>query len=105
MIDLNNNENSFDFKNFSEWLFSLSSLDFVVIGTLAGVLIAKNLTINEQNTIGNFFELIGQVLLTINAQEYTLNSNRTNPNNISIEELNQKIEYLYKELNKIKKGL
>ena len=101
---MNNNNSSYDFKNFASWLFSLSSLDFVVIGTISGILIAKNLTINEQNTMGNFFELVGQVLLTINAQEITLgNNNNCECSNSSIDDLNKKIEYLYNELNKLKK--
>ena len=91
------NDSNFDFSEFSNWLFSLSPIDFVIIGTIAGLLISKNLTINQQNTIGNFLELIGEVILTYNAQEITLNNKYNNPYNLSIQDLNNKIDYLYQE--------
>ena len=107
VIDLNDNQNnnssSFNFKEFASWLFSLSGLDFSIIGSITGVLIASNLSVNEQNTIGNFLELVGQVLLTINAQEITRLTNIQNPNNLSIQDLNNKIEFIYNELLKIKR--
>ena len=97
------NDANFDFSEFSNWLFSLSPIDFVIIGTIAGLLISKNLTINQQNTIGNFLELIGEVILTYNAQEITLNNKYNNPYNLSIQDLNNKIDYLYQEFLKFKK--
>ena len=61
-----------DYKSFSKWLFSLNAYEFTLIATVAGFLISPTLTINEQNSLGNFFELLGQVVLTINAQGSTL---------------------------------
>lgn len=61
-----------DFNSFSSWLFSLNSYEFTFIASLAGFAIAPSLTLNEQNSLGNFFELLGQVILTINAQGSTL---------------------------------
>ena len=101
-INIDNNS-SFDFSEFSEWLFSLSGVDFVIIGTVAAVLISRNLTLNQQNSIGNFFELVGEAILTYNAQEITRRNKFTNPYNLSIEDLHQRINHLYNELNKLKK--
>lgn len=73
---------SINFSSFSDWLFSLSAYEFTIMGAALGLIIAKPLTINQQNSLGNFFELVGQIILTINAQAGTLhpNSNITNPN-------------------------
>lgn len=72
-----------DYKSFSEWLFSLNTYEFTLIATVVGFLISPTLTINEQNSLGNFFELLGQVILTINAQGSTLKQRRAKNSNIS----------------------
>jgi hypothetical protein len=61
-----------DFNSFSEWLFSLNAYEFALIASIIGFIIAPTLTINQQNSLGNFFELLGQVLLTISSQNATL---------------------------------
>lgn len=101
-INVGNNPN-YDFSEFADWLFSLSGTDFVIIGTIAALLISNRLTLNQQNSIGNFFDLVGEAILTFNAQEITRYERTTNPNNLSIGDLNNKINYLYNELMKIKK--
>lgn len=101
--DIYGGNSSYNFSEFADWLFSLSGYDFVIMGTIAAILIARNLTINQQDSIGNFLELIGEAILTINAQEITRNEKFTNPNNLSIEDLNKKIEFLYQELLNIKR--
>ena len=42
---------------------------FVIIGEILGAIMAGNLPFNLQNAIGNWFELLGQVILTYNAQQ------------------------------------
>ena len=69
-----------DYKTFSNWLFSLNAYEFTAIATLAGFIISPTLTINEQNSLGNFLELLGQVILTINAQNTTLSARNDNDN-------------------------
>lgn len=64
-----------DYNSFSNWLFSLDAYTFTLIATVAGFIISQELTINQQNSLGNFFELLGQVILTINAQNTTLQQN------------------------------
>lgn len=61
-----------DFKSFTDALFSLNAYEFSLLGTVIGFAIAPTLTVNQQNSLGNFFELIGQIILTINAQNTTL---------------------------------
>lgn len=50
-------------------LFKIPPDDFALIAALLGVVISNKLDVNEQNAIGNFFELIGQTILTVSAQE------------------------------------
>lgn len=60
-----------DFESFSRWLSSLNPYEFTMVGAAIGLAIAPALTVNQQNSLGNFFELVGQVILTINAQKIT----------------------------------
>lgn len=66
-----------DFDSFSEWIFSLNPYEFTLIATVIGFTIAPALTVNQQNSLGNFFELLGQVILTINAQNITTRQAQT----------------------------
>ena len=61
-----------DFNDIAKWLNSLNAYEFTLIATGVGIIIAKGLTINQQNSVGNFFEQIGQTLLTIGAQNQTV---------------------------------
>lgn len=42
---------------------------FATLSSLVGLISAQNLPFNLQNAIGNWFELLGQVILTYNAQQ------------------------------------
>lgn len=63
-----------DIKDFSTFLANLSPLEFTTYGCIIGIIITSLLNSNEQNSIGNFFELIGQVILTAQAQSTYNNS-------------------------------
>ena len=62
---------------------------FTVIGELLGSIMAGNMPFNVQNAVGNWLELLGQVILTCNAQQQYLqsgpgryyNTNNKNVNN------------------------
>lgn len=91
-----------DFKNLACWIYSLNGYEFTLVSTLVAFLIAPPLSINEQNSLGNFFEQMGQTLLTIAAQNQTIKhkarqisnmNNKTNPDD------------LLKEIEKIKEEL
>lgn len=71
-----------DFKSFSDSLFSLNAYEFSLIATIIGFAISPTLTINQQNSLGNFLELLGQVILTINAQNTTLHNKRVQNSSI-----------------------
>lgn len=42
---------------------------FVIVTTIIGTVVANNLPFNMQNTIGNWFELLGQSIISFNAQQ------------------------------------
>ncbi len=71
-----------DFASFSNWLFSLNPYEFSLIASGAGFAISSFLTIDRQNSLGNFFILVGQVLLTMNAQSITLEHKQFSTHNI-----------------------
>lgn len=91
-----------DYKSFSKWLFSLDAYTFTLIGTIAGFVISPTLTINEQNSLGNFFELLGQVILTINAQGTTLEQRKNKNSSIKPEIESSSLE---EEIIKIKEEI
>ncbi len=67
----NFNQNPFEqeeIKNFASWILTLSPFEFTTLATITGYLLSLSLTTAEQNSIGNWFELVGQIILTFNAQ-------------------------------------
>lgn len=96
-----------DFDSFSKWLFSLNAYEFTLIATILGFLIAPTLTYNQQNSLGNFFELLGQVILTINAQNITLSQAKVKYPNIKpyieSDNIEQEILLIKEELIRLRK--
>ena len=76
----------------------MNPYEFATISTILGLLISTGLTVPEQNSIGNWFEAIGQIILTINAQANVIDkdfSSKTTPS----------IQTLVKEIDEIKEFL
>ena len=76
--DCFNNFTSQDFKKLSDWLNTLNPYEFSLAGVIAAYIIAPTLTPNQKNSIGNFLEEIGQIILTIAAQEITVKQSKNN---------------------------
>lgn len=85
---------------FVNLLLSLNEYELTILAFLIPLTIAPTITVNQQNSLGNFFELVGQVLLTINAQAVNLQ-----PNAPSRQQLYEKIMKLEKELHDLKNNL
>lgn len=64
----NNIHNQQEIKNFASWILSLSPFEFTTLATISGYILSLSLTTVEQNSLGNWLELVGQTLLTFNAQ-------------------------------------
>lgn len=96
---------SFDYKSFVDLLMSLGTYEFTLISTILGFFIAKPLNAAQQNSLGNFFELIGQIMLTLSAQSYNLAPSNVTVNNFNDfkEDIEKRLDYLASEIHKLKK--
>lgn len=78
MEQFGNYVNNEKIQSFTKWIYNLSPLELISVGCIISIMICECTTVNEQNVLGNFLEMVGQILLTSNAQATT-----TNPNYIS----------------------
>lgn len=82
---MNDSMNQFmnnDYKSLADFLFSFSGNEFAIISSIIGFVISQNLDIDEVNSLGNFFENIGQFMLAKAAQDQVIsNRNNNNSNN------------------------
>ena len=67
-----------DYSNLSKFLDSLDPYEFTLISVIAAYIITPTLDLDEQYSIGNFFLLLGQTIITINSQEIL--NNKTSKN-------------------------
>lgn len=77
----NNSFNNFtnqDYSNLSNWLNTLDPYEFSLFGVIAAYIIAPSLDANQQNSVGNFLEEIGQIILTIASQNITVRQAQSN---------------------------
>ncbi|WP_066639028.1 hypothetical protein [Desulfolucanica intricata] len=80
-------------------IFSIPPKQFTLLATLIGFLTAKDLDVDEQNSLGNFFIAIGQVLVTIASQKTIFESKQDN------QEIKQRLDDLKRHINDIEKEL
>lgn len=80
-----------------DFIDNLSPYDFTLLGTFIGFLFSFGLDPGQQNSLGNWFELIGQVLLTISAKSSATISNQ------EYEDLLNDVEKLKTDLKKYHK--
>lgn len=96
-----------DFCGLSNWLNTLDSYEFSLIGVISAYLIAPSLNANQMNSVGNFLEEIGQILLTIAAQEINIQEfneyNRTGDGIYNTSSIQRSIDEIWKEINNLKK--
>lgn len=82
---MNDSMNQFmnnDYKSLADFLFSFTGNEFAIISSIIGFVISQNLDIDEVNSLGNFFENIGQFMLAKAAQDQVIsNRNNNNSNN------------------------
>ena len=58
-----------EMRQIADNLLQLTPEQFTLLSFSLGYLLATPLTIDQQNTLGNFIILFGQVFLTLNAQK------------------------------------
>lgn len=82
------------FSDFSKWLSSLSANEFTLLAITTGYFITQRLNYEEQNSIGNWLECVGQIILTLSAQNQLLSPSDPNIMN--------KINDLQNQINELK---
>ena len=61
-----------EIKNYAAFLNNLSPNELGVLASLLGLTLSQGLDYNEQNTLGNFLEAIGQIIQCIGTQGQNL---------------------------------
>lgn len=86
----------FDFKSLGQYLLQLSPFEVATLGCLLGLVLIPPLNAKEQNSVGNFLELIGQVLLSSSSQDSVINPSLDEKTfNTYKKSINNDISYLY----------
>ena len=99
---------NFDFNRYKNISFSslidelllLSGTELSILACLLGYALTVNTSIRDQNSLGNFFELLGQFILTSSAQNYKLESDKSP----QTQDMQQQINELYKQFQHLKKN-
>ena len=87
------------------YLNSIPSEQITILSTLIGILLSKDLNIDEQNALGNILINIGQALVTIASLDATqqLQQDAQKQNQLicqQIDQLNMQINLLRQQINK-----
>lgn len=69
-----------DIQNYASFLYSLSGNDLALLASAVGLLLSQNINSNQINSLGNFFEGVGQIMLVIGAQQQLRENNNNNYN-------------------------
>lgn len=77
---------------------TLNAFEFSLLAVIIGFIASNKLNSLQQNSVGNFFELIGQVMLTMGAQNQTIG-----PQPISQEQYNFALSEIRKKIANIDK--
>lgn len=92
-------------EKFYTVLLSLNPLEFTALSIVLGYLFSEGLNSNQVQSLGNFFESVGQTLLTIGMQMQNLEGNYENGNSTyedSLEILKKKISNIDEILSNLK---
>lgn len=79
------------YSTLSKLLSSLTPLEFTTLGVIFGYFLSISIPITEQNALGNWFELVGQILLTYSAQGTATPTNEEYNNLVNDVEMLKKI--------------
>ncbi len=85
-------------KNF---LYDISPPTYSLSAIAIGFILSNDLNPSEQNTVGNWFMLVGQVLCTNAAQQQIINQNNNNSNNSNEHIVNDSMDTIKRSINKI----
>ena len=88
----------------SQILLSLNPYEYATLAYILGILLSEGLNYNEQSSLGNFYNLLGEVIQTIGAQSQNLDSSTSQAPNMddTIESLKGKIGNIEEIIQKFK---
>lgn len=58
-----------EIRNYADFLYGLSGNELGFLASAIGLLLSQNLDLYQLNSLGNFLEAVGQLMLSIGAQE------------------------------------
>lgn len=99
--DLLRKLNKDNFYKYSKLLSNLSPLEFSTLGCIIAITLINTLNPNEQNTIGNLLEMIGQILLTNYAQASTVDPNATPISECDFNSLKKEVDKIKNKIIKL----
>ncbi len=87
----------------SELLLTLNPFEFATLAYILGVVLSEGLNSNQLQSLGNFYNLLGEVMQTIGAQAQNLNGQTNTPNiDDAIEVLKTKVNHIEDIIQKFK---
>lgn len=88
----------------SKLLLTLNPFEFATLAFILGTIVSEGLNSKELNSLGNFYNLLGETMQTIGTQAQTIESRNQYQANVafSIDTLKNKIENLEEIINKFK---
>ena len=95
-----------DFRNLYSTLLIFSKEELVVIATILGIIIANQLTVEEQAVMGSFFTLLADTILLMASQQALIQAAIDEQKNfINKKEEDKEKELAKKEIDSIKQQL
>lgn len=91
------NQNNNIINSLCSCFFSLDPKQYALLSSLLGLLLIENLSLDQQNSLGNFIVSLGSAILTSAAQGQFIEANRNN-------QIQQKIEILKGEIHKLEQS-
>lgn len=86
----------------NQLILTLSPYEFTLLSTLLGYIISNGLNSIEVTSLGNFFENLGQTLLTIGSQMAVKSENIITNQNDIVNELKKKISNIEQIITNLK---
>lgn len=86
--------------SFSDFLFHLTPFQFTMLGIVLGIISSEALTTNQQNSLGNFLEEVGQILLTYNAHATTTSAYKYGTTQDQLNILKDQINQIIRNIKK-----
>lgn len=84
-------------------VFNIEPYSFTTSAFLIGILLVQDLSNEEQDSVGNWLQLVGLTMQTYSSQYSTLNSNSEKESSSDIKTIKEAIKKINEELDKLSK--